>query len=156
MRCPLLYRPVPHSPNLILPRSPSCPSFSECVRQPFDAPLSAVDQHHVEAAGVAGPARGQVVPGRGDHAPPLGGGDAGGGAPEAVRAAGTHLDEHEHRVGGRDEVDFAEAAAVVAFQDPESLALEESGGEILFGAPAAGHGDERTVSLPSTNCAAVR
>jgi hypothetical protein len=44
--------------------------------------------------------------------PPLGGGDAAGGPAVIVRPAGAHLDEHQNRAAGRDEVDLAEAAGL--------------------------------------------
>src|SRR5688572_1013695 len=83
-------------------------------------------------------------------------GDAAGGA--AVRLGPPRSNYHEHElcaVDG-DQVDLAEAAAVVAREDLQSLGLEESGGETLGGLAAAVHGRSRTTSLPSLNCAARR
>src|SRR6185436_9928828 len=108
-------------------------SFTKRVRQPLDPPLVPMEQHHVEAAGAGGTVRREVVPRRGDEAPPFGRGDAGAGPAEFVRAPGAHLDEHQHRVAGGNEVDFTETAAVIALEDLQTLALKEGGGEALVG-----------------------
>src|SRR5690349_10196395 len=142
MRWPLLYR--------------SGRSFTNYVGQPLDFPRFTPDQHGIEAAGAPRAARGKVMAGGCNEATALRGCNAGCRAAEGLRTAGTHLHEHQNAVGCCHDVDFAEAAAVVALQDLQSLALEEGGGETFVGTAAAGHGRSRTTSLPSVNCAAVR
>src|SRR5262249_12704471 len=111
---------------------PRC-SFTKHVGQPLDPLLPAPDQNRVETAGALGAVRGEVMRGGGEEPSPFGHSDAGRGAAVVLGAAGAHLDEHQDAAGRADDVDFAEAAAVVSLEDLQAPALEESGGEILVG-----------------------
>jgi hypothetical protein len=64
----------------------------------------------------------------GHEAAPFGSGDARGGAAKVVGPALTHFDEYQRRALARDEIDFPEATAIIAFGNDQSLAAQERGG----------------------------
>src|SRR5690242_10599218 len=131
-------------------------SFSEGILDPLDVRRRATDQHGIETARRNAAAAGEIMMRRRYEPPALDGGNALGRAAKALRAALAYFDEHQCRTVARDEVYFAEATAIIAFGDDQSVPAQERGGERFRGfAPAVHCLPAKISSFPSANWAPV-
>src|SRR3989338_2560038 len=107
-------------------------SLAKGIPDPLDVIISqAAQQYHIEAAGGGGAQPLQIMPGSEYQLVLLAGSDAGRCPAECLVSAQPDFDEYQRVLILADQVDFAEAAAVVGFDQLESLPLQKGRGHLL-------------------------
>ena len=111
-------------------------SLAKGIPDPFDVIiLQAAQQYHIEAAGGGGAQLLQIMPGGEHQLALLAGSDAGRRPAECIAPSQPDFDEHQCILILADQVDFAEAAAVIGFEQFQPLPLQEGRGQLFrFGA----------------------
>ena len=115
-------------------------SLAKGIPDPLDVIIpQAAQQYHIEAAGREGAQLLQIMPGSEYQFVLLAGSDAGRSPAECVVSTQPDFDEHQRVLIFADQVNFAEAAAVVGLNQLEPLPLQEGRGKLLcFGAGITG------------------
>jgi len=103
--------------------------FSKGIPDPLDVIIpQAAQQYHIKAAGGGCAQPLQIMPGGKHQLVLLAGSDAGRSPTECLVSAQPDFDEHQRVLILADQVDLAEAAAIVGFNQLQPLPLQEGCG----------------------------
>lgn len=124
--------------------------LSKSIAEPLDTRRIAFDQERIEAASGRRAQAGEVMTRGAQQASTLGCGNARGGAAKSASCAAPNFHENRRGPVARDEIDLTESAAIVALDDSQAAAFQESRGQRLgFATAAIQRFSPSTVSLPA-------